>query len=191
LQQIPQMLLAGLAVDPNNGDLLANLQGTYAWLAGQPAGSDVERPALATGEVRVNANLRAAPSIDAPVVGLAEGGGQIRINGTDATGQWLRVDRGAEPDAFVAARLIHDLEPFGLECGREISIEICRALRSDLQNAEDFAALSELFRTLEDAQRQRTQETSSRLAQAGLTAAEADTRLHEVQALRQALGELN
>jgi hypothetical protein len=191
LQQIPQMLLAGLAVDPNNADLLANLQATYAWLAGQPAGSETESAALATGEVRVNANLRAAPSIDAPVVGLAEGGGQIRINGTDASGQWLRVDRGAEPDAFVAARLIQDLEPAGLQCGRDIPTEICQALRSDLQDAQEFSALSELFKRLEVAQSQRVQETSSRLALAGLTAAEVDTRLQEVQELRQALGELN
>ena len=91
----------------------------------------------------------------------------------------------------MAARLIRHLEPSGLNCGRDVPIEICRALRSDLQNAQDFAALSELFRTLEDAQRQSAQETSSRLAQAGLTAAEAHARLHEIQALRQALGELN
>jgi Bacterial SH3 domain len=185
------MLLGGLAVDPNNGDLLANLQATYAWLAGRPSGSGVETVALATGEVRVNANLRAAPTLDARVLGVAKEGRQIRINGIDASGEWLRVDRGAEPDAFVAARLIRNLQPSGLKCGREVSSAICQALRSGVQDTHGFAALSEVFRTLEQAQRQRVPETSSRLDLAGLTAAEVDTRLQEVQALRQALGELN
>jgi hypothetical protein len=191
LQRIPRMLLGGLAVDPNNGDLLANLQAIYAWLAGRPGGSGVEAVALATGEVRVNANLRAAPTLDARVIGVAEGGRQIRINGIDASGEWLRVERGAEPDAFVAARLIRNLQPSGLKCGREVSSAICQALRSGVQDTRDFTALSEVFRTLEQAQRQRVPETSSRLDLAGLTAAEVDTRLQEVQALRQALGELN
>ena len=31
------MLLAGLAVDPNNTEVLTNLQATYAWLAASPA----------------------------------------------------------------------------------------------------------------------------------------------------------
>jgi hypothetical protein len=191
LQRIPQMLLGGLAVDPNNGDLLANLQATYAWLASRPGGVEGESMALATGEVRVNANLRAAPSLDAPVLSVAKGGRQIRINGIDASGEWLRVDRGAEPDAFVAARLIQNLQPSGLQCGREVSTEVCQALRSGVQDTQGFAALPEVFRSLEQAQRQRVPETSSRLDLAGLTAAEVDTRLQEVQALRQALGELN
>ena len=135
LKQVPQMLLAGLAVDPNNTDLLANLQTTYAWLAGQPGGDVGETGALATGVVRVNANLRAGPSTDAPVVGLAPRGSRIRVTGIDASGHWLRVDRGAEPDAFVAARLVQDLEPSGLQCGRDIALEICAALRAGAQDA--------------------------------------------------------
>jgi Bacterial SH3 domain len=191
LKQIPQMLLAGLAVDPNNTELLANLQATYAWLAGQPAGSESRRTALATGVVRVNANLRAEPSTDAPVVGLVQGGSRIELNGTDGGGQWLRVDRGAEPDAFVAARLIGDLQPSELECGREISTDLCAALRSGPQDPQEFAALPELFERLEQAQARSFQGTSSRLAVAGLTAAEVGTRLEQIQELRQALGELN
>ena len=76
-------------------------------------------------------------------------------------------------------------------CGGAAAAMVLRYWGEREVHAEDFAALSELFRTLEDAQRQSAQETSSRLAQAGLTAAEAHARLHEVQALRQALGELN
>jgi hypothetical protein len=45
--------------------------------------------------------------------------------------------------------------------------------------------LPEAFRTLEQAQTQRVEETSSRLDLAGLTATEADTRLQELQALRE------
>lgn len=191
LQQIPRLLLAGLAVDPNNVDLLANLQATYAWLAGQPGGSEDESAALATGVVRVNANLRAEPTTAARAVGLVQGGSQIRIKGTDPSGQWLRVERGAEPDAFVAARLIQDLEPAGVECGRDISTEICAALHTGRQNAQEFSALSELFRALEDAQMQRSRATSSRLAAAGVSAAEVGARLREVKELRQALGALN
>jgi hypothetical protein len=191
LKQIPQMLLAGLAVDPNNAELLANLQATYAWLAGQPAGSDGNRGVLATGVVRVNANLRAEPSTDARAVGWAQGGSEIRVNGTDRSGQWLRVDRGAEPDAFIAARLIGDLQPSALECGRDISTEVCAALRSGPQGAQDFSALAELFRRLEQAQASSSQVSSSRLAVAGLTAAEIGTRLKEIKDLRHALGELN
>jgi hypothetical protein len=191
LKQIPQMLLAGLAVDPNNTELLANLQAIYAWLAGQPAGSEVRRAALATGVVRVNANLRAEPSTAASVVGLAQGGSQIRVKGTDGSGHWLRVDRGAEPDAFVATRLIRELQPSGLECGRDISSEVCAALRSNPQDAHEFSALPELFETLEQAQTRAVQATPSRLAEAGLTAADVGTRLKEIKDLRQALGQLN
>src|SRR5690606_35074102 len=185
LQQVPQMLLAGLAVDPNNGDLLANLQATYAWLAGQPAGG---AGVLATGQARVNANLRAGPSMDAPVVGLLEGGGQIRITGTDASGQWLRIARAAAPDVFVAAGVVQRIEPFGAECGRDVTTEICRALRSGPREAQDFSELAHLFRTLEATQPERVEDTSSRLALAGLSAAEVDARLQEIQALRRALG---
>ena len=147
--------------------------------------------ALATGEVRVNANLRAAPSLDAPVIGVAKGGPQIRITGTDASGQWLRVERGGEPDAFVAARLIRDLEPSGLECGRDVPTETCQALRDGPQDPQQSHALAELFRMLEEARTQRVPDTSSRRALAGLTAAQVDTRLREVEGLREALGQLN
>ena len=191
LKQIPQMLLAGLAVDPNNADLLANLQATYTWLAGQPGGSEVESAALATGVVRVNANLRAAPTTDAPAVGLAEGGSRIRLNGTDASGHWLRVERGAEPDVFVAARLVQNLEPAGLVCGREIPSEVCAALSANPQDAQEFSALSELFERLEQVRAPSGQATSSRLAVAGLSAAEVGTRLEEIEKLRQALGALD
>jgi hypothetical protein len=191
LKQVPQMLLAGLSVDPNNADLLANLQATYAWLARQPGGAAGGRGALATGVVRVNANLRAGPSIDAPVVGLAQRGRRIGFAGIDASGQWLRVDRGAEPDAFVAARLVQDLEPSGLECGREIALEVCAALRADSREAQEFPKLPELFRTLEGARTGTGAAVPSRLTAAGLTAAEVDARLAEVQQLRQALGQLN
>ena len=180
--------IAGLAVDPNNTELLANLQATYAWLAGQPGGDVGETGALATGVVRVNANLRAGPSTDAPVVGLAPRGSRIKFTGTDASGHWLRVDRGAEPDAFVAARLVQDLEPSGLECGRDIALEVCAALRAGPQDAQEFSKLPELFRTLEGAQTGTGEAIPSRLAAAGLTAAEVDTRLAEVKQLRHALG---
>jgi hypothetical protein len=191
LKQVPQMLLAGLAVDPNNADLLANLEATYAWLARQPGGAAGRGGALATGIVRVNANLRAGPSTDAPMVGLAQRGSRIGLAGTDASGKWLRVDRGAEPDAFVAARLVQDLEPAGLECGREIALEVCAALRADSREAQEFSKLPALFRTLESARTGTGAALPSRLAAAGLTAAEADARLAEVQQLRQALGQLN
>jgi hypothetical protein len=187
LKRVPSMLLAGLAVDPNNADLLANLQTTYAWLAGKPAGS----AALATGLARVNANLRAAPGIDAPAIGLVQGGSRIKITGTDASGEWLRVDRGPAPDAFVAARLVRDLEPSGLECGRDIAIEICTTLRSGPQDRREFTALTELFATLEQARARDLQANSARLAAAGLTAAEVDARLAQIEELRHALGELN
>ena len=155
--------------------------------------------ALATGVAQVNANLRAGPSTDAPVVGLAPRGSRIRVTGTDASGHWLRVNRGAEPDAFVAARLVQDLEPSGLECGREIEVEICAALRAGPQDAQDFSELPKLFRTLEGAQtphpiccKAETGEAiPSRLAAAGLTAAEVDSRLAEVKQLRHALGQMN
>jgi hypothetical protein len=189
LKRVPTMLLAGLAVDPNNADLLANLQTTYAWLAGEPAGSATA--ALATGLVRVNANLRAAPGIDAPAIGLADGGSRIKITGTDASGQWLRVDRGAAPEAFVAARLVQDLEPSGLACGRDIASETCATLRSGPQGRQEFAALAELFRRLEQARARDLQASSARLAAAGLTAAEVDARLMAINELRQALGEPN
>jgi hypothetical protein len=190
LKQVPQMLLAGLAVEPNNIEVLTNLQVTYAWLAGQPGGAVGENVALATGVVRVNANLRAGPSTDAPVVGLAPRGSRIRFTGTDASGHWLRVDRGAEPDAFVAARLVQDLEPSGLECGRAIAPEVCAALRDGAQDGQD-SKLPELFRTLEGALTGTGEATTSRLAAAGLTAAEVDARLAEVKQLRQALGQMN
>jgi hypothetical protein len=190
LKQVPKMLLAGLAVDPNNADLLANLQATYAWLARQPGGGS-DTGALATGVMRVNANLRAGPSIDAPVVGLARRGSRIGFAGSDASGQWLRVDRGAEPDAFVAARLVQDLEPSGPECGRDIAREVCAALRAGPEDPLAFSKLPELFRTLEGARTGTGEAFPSRLAAAGLTAAEVDARLAEVQQLRQALGQLN
>jgi Bacterial SH3 domain len=191
LKQVPQMLLAGLAVDPNNTDLLANLQTTYAWLAGQPSAQVGETVVLATGVVQVNANLRAGPSTDAPVVGLAPRGSRIRVAGTDVSGHWLRVDRGVDPDAFVAARLVQDLEPSGLECGRDIAVEICAALRAGPRDAQQFSALAGLFRTLAGAQMGTGEATPARLAAAGLTATEVDTRLMEVKQLRQALGEPN
>ena len=191
LKQVPQMLLAGLAVDPNNTEVLTNLQATYAWLAGQPGGNGGETGALATGVVRVNANLRAGPSTDAPAVGLAQRGSRLNFTGTDASGHWLRVDRGAEPDAFVAARLVQDLEPSGLECGRDIALKVCAALRAGPQDAQEFSNLPELFRTLEGAQTGTGEAIPSRLAAAGLTAAEVDSRLAEVKQLRQALGEPN
>jgi hypothetical protein len=190
LKQVPQMLLAGLAVDPNNAELLANLQATYAWLARQSGGAAGGRGALATGVVRVNANLRAGPSTDAPVVGLAQRGSRIRFTGIDPSGHWLRVDRGAEPDAFVAARLVQDLEPSGLECSRDVAPEVCAALRGGVQDGQE-SQLPELFRTLEGAQTGTGAASPSRLAAAGLTAAEVDARLAEVQQLRQALGQLN
>ena len=189
LKQVPQMLLAGLAVDPNNAELLANLQATYAWLDASPAG-----PRRAGGArdrvVRVNANLRAGPSTDAPVVGLAPRGSRIRFTGTDPSGQWLRVDRGAEPDAFVAARLVQDLQPSGLECSREVAPEVCAALRGGVAGRVRIAELPELFRTLEGAQQGPAQQLLTprrgwphrrrgRCAPA------------EVQQLRQALGQLN
>jgi hypothetical protein len=189
LKQIPQMLLAGLAVDPNNTDLLASLETTYAWLAGQPGGAMGESGALATGVARVNANLRGGPNTDAPVIGLAQRGSPI--TGIDASGDWLRVDRGAEPDAFVAARLVQDLEPAGLQCGRDITLEICAALRTGPQYAPELPKLPELFRMLEGAQAGTGEAVPSRLAAAGLTAAEVDTRLMEVKQLRHALGQLN
>jgi Bacterial SH3 domain len=190
LEQVPQMLLAGLAVDPNNTDLLANLETTYAWLSGQPAGELGEPVALATGVARVNANLRAGPNTDAPVVGLAQRGSRIRVTGIVASGQWLRVDRGAEPDAFVAARLVQDLEPAGLECGRDIAPEICAALRAGVEDGHE-SKLPELFRTLEGAQTGTGAAIPSRLAAAGLTAAEVDARLAEVNQLRHALGQMH
>jgi hypothetical protein len=189
LKHVPPMLLGGLAVDPNNTELLANLQTTYAWLAGEPAGSATA--ALATGLVRVNANLRAAPSIDAPAIGLAQGGSRIKVTGTDASGQWLRVDRGAAPDAFVAARLVQDLEPSGVACGPDVSNATCEALRSGPQDRQAFAVLAELFRTLEQARARDVQASSARLAAAGLTSAEVGERLMAIKELRQALGELN
>jgi hypothetical protein len=190
LKQVPQMLLAGLAVDPNNTEVLTNLQATYAWLAGQPGEEAGEAAALAAGVARVNANLRAGPTKDAPVVGLAQRGSRIKVTGIDASGHWLRVDRGAEPDAFVAARLVQDLEPAGLECGREIAPEICAALRSGAQDGQE-SKLPELFRTLEGAQTGTGEAIPSRLAAAGLTAAEVDARLAEVKQLRHALGQMN
>jgi hypothetical protein len=191
LKQVPQMLLAGLAVDPNNTEMLTNLQATYAWLAGEPGGNGGETGALATGVVRVNANLRAGPSTDAPAVGLAQRGSRLNFTGTDGSGHWLRVDRGAEPDAFVAARLVQDLEPSGLECGRDIAPKVCAALRAGPQDAQEFSNLPELFRTLEGAQTGTGEAIPSRLAAAGLTAAEVDSRLAEVKQLRHSLGELN
>jgi hypothetical protein len=191
LKQVPQMLLTGLAVDPNNADLLANLQATYGWLAGQPESDPGDPAGLATGVVRVNANLRAGPSTDAPVVGLAQRGSRLSFTGTDVNGHWLRVDRGAEPDAFVAARLVQNLEPSGVECGRDIALEICAALRADPQDAQASAKLPELFRTLEGARTGTDEPLHSRLAAAGFTAAEVDLRLAEVKQLRQALGQLN
>ena len=191
LKQVPQMLLAGLAVEPNNGDLLANLQTTYAWLAGQPSGGESETGVLATGVVRVNANLRAGPSRDAPEVGLAEGGSRIRITGTDASGHWLRVGRGGAPDAFVAARLVRGLEPSGLQCGRDIATTLCEALRSGPQEPDEFPALAQLFQTLAQAQRVGVDADAPRLAAAGLSAAEVGARLAEIEDLRHALGELN
>ena len=191
LQRVPQLLLGGLAVDPNNADLLATWKLPMPGLpAGRAAWRAIARP-LATGEVRVDANLRAAPSLDAQVIGVAKGGRQIRITGTDASGQWLRVERGGEPDAFVAARLIRDLEPSGLECGRDVPTETCQALRDGPQDAQQSHALAELFRMLEEARTQRVPDTSSRRALAGLTAAQVDTRLREVEGLREALGQLN
>jgi Bacterial SH3 domain len=191
LKQVPQMLLAGLAVDPNNTDLLANLQTTYAWLAGQPSAQVGETVVLATGVVQVNANLRAGPSTDAPVVGLAPRGSRLKVAGTDVSGHWLRVDRGVDPDAFVAARLVQHLEPSGLECGRDIAVEICAALRAGPGDAQQFSALAGLFRTLAGAQMATGEATPARLAAVGLTAAEIDTRLMEVKQLRQDLGEPN
>jgi hypothetical protein len=125
------------------------------------------------------------------VVGLAPRGSPIRITGIDASGRWLRVDRGTEPDAFVAARLVQDLEPAGLQCGRDIALEICAALRAAPQDAPELSQLPELFSTLEDAQAGTAEAVPSRLAAAGLTEAEVDTRLMEVKQLRHALGQLN
>ena len=190
LKQVPQMLLAGLAVDPNNAEVLTNLQTTYAWLAGQPGGDVSATGALATGVVRVNVNLRGGPSTDAVVVGLAQRGSRIKVAGIDASGSWLRVDRGAEPDAFVAARLVQNLEPAGLQCGRNIALEICAALRAGVQDGQE-SKLPELFRTLEGAQTGTGAAMPSRLAAAGLTATEVDARLAEVKQLRQALGQMN
>jgi hypothetical protein len=188
LKQIPQMLLAGLAVDPNNADLLANLQAAYAWLAGQP--SEEAGETLAAGVARVNANLRAGPGKDASVVGLAQRGSRIKVTGIDASGHWLRVDRGTEPDAFVAAHLVQNLEPAGLGCGTEIAREICAALRAGVQDGQE-SKLPELFRRLEGAKAGTGAAIPSRLDAAGLTAAEVDARLAEVQQLRQALGQRN
>ena len=77
----------------------------------------------------------------------------------------------------IAARLVQDLEPSGLECGREIEVEICAALRAGPQDAQDFSELPKLFRTLDGAHTGPGEAIPSRLAAAGLTAAEVDTRL--------------
>ncbi len=191
LKQVPQMLLAGLAVDPNNADLLASLQATYAWLAGEPGDEAGGTATLATGVAGVNANLRAGPSTDAPVVGRAPRGSRIKVAGADPSGHWLRVDRGAAPDAFVAARLVQDLEPAGLECGRDLALEVCVALRAGPEDAQRSSKLPELFRTLEGARPGTGEAIPARLAAAGLTAPEVNARLVEIQELRHALGQLN
>jgi hypothetical protein len=92
---------------------------------------------------------------------------------------------------FVAARLVQNLEPAGLVCGREIPSEVCAALSANPQDAQEFSALSELFERLEQARAPSGQATSSRLAVAGLSAAEVGTRLEEIEKLRQALGALD
>ena len=172
LGQAPQMLLAGLAVDPNNTDLLSNLQATYAWLA-----EDTEEPTggpLAEATARVNANLRAAPTTDSPKVGLAGSGSRLTITGTNAAGDWLRVDRGDGADAYVLADLVTDLRPVAgasarLACTEAGGRLACRTTPTGLAPIPP--------------------RPSPRLTEAGLSPGEVAERLAQVKELRQALGQ--
>lgn len=171
------MLLAGLAVDPNNQDLLANLEATYAWIAAEPEAPGPAGEVLAKVTARVNANLRAAPSTDSARVGLATSGSELTVLGTSPGGDWLRIDRGRQPDAYVAAYLVHEIRPVPgasarLECAGQGEGMRCA---SRLQPA-DGGPIDQV-------------DAAERLAKAGLAAEEVGARLQQVEELRQALGQ--
>ena len=190
LKQVPQMLLAGLAVEPNNGDLLANLQTTYAWLAGQPGG----------------ARARRGP-------GDRRGAGQCQPARRTKQGcPCGRVGGGRQPNQFHRYRRQRPLAARRPRRGagrvrRGASRSWSRAFRAGMRQgyrdhtlrgapfwstgADQFPALAQLFQTLAQAQRVGVEADAPRLAAAGLSAAEVGARLAEIEDLRHALGELN
>ena len=130
LKQVPQMLLAGLAVDPNNAELLANLQATYAWLARQPGGAEAgggrSRPA-SYASMPICAPGR-APML--PWSGLAPRGSRIRFTGTDPSGQWLRVTVAPSPTRSSRRVSFRISRPSGLDAAgnRGESVPRCAAV---------------------------------------------------------------
>ena len=187
LKQVPQMLLAGLAVEPNNGDLLANLQTTYAWLAGQPAGARARRgswrPAwcgsmptcapdqagmpLRSGWRRVAAESGSPVPMQRPLAARRprRGAGRVRRG---ASRSWSRAFRAAMRQGYRD----HTLRgaPFWSTGAGPVS------------RARPFKRL----RRHSGSASRRT----PRLAAAGLSAAEVGARLAEIEDLRHALGEL-
>ena len=177
LEQAPQMLLAGLAVDPNNQDLLGNLQATYAWIAAESAGPGGAGAPLARATVRVNANLRAGPTTDSRRIALATSGSELTVVGTSPDGDWLRIDRGREPDAYIAAYLMRDIRPIPgasarLECAGQGEGMRCSSRPEPVPG-----------HPLDQG------DATERLAEAGLAAEEVGARLQQVKELRQALGQ--
>jgi len=177
LEQAPQMLLAGLAVDPNSQDLLGNLEATYAWIAAEPAGPGGAGEPLARATVRVNANLRAGPTTDSRKVGLATDGSELTVVGTSPGGDWLRIDRGQEPDAYIAAYLVHDIRPVPggrarLECGGQGEGMRCSSRPESIRDGPI-----------------NQRDATERLDKAGLAAEEVGARLKQVKELRSALGQ--
>ena len=177
LEQAPKMLLAGLAVDPNNQDLLANLEATYAWIAAKPEAPGPAGEVLARVTTRVNANLRAGPMIDSRKVGLATSGRELTVVGTSPGGDWLRIDRGREPDAYIAAYLVHDIRPVP---GASARLE-CAGQDEDMR----CSSRPESIRGGPIDQRDATE----RLAKAGLAAEEVGAKLQQVKELRSSLGQ--
>jgi hypothetical protein len=177
LEQAPKMLLAGLAVDPNNQDLLANLEATYAWIAAKPEAPGPAGEVLARVTTRVNANLRAGPMIDSRKVGLATSDSELIVVGTSPGGDWLRIDRGREPDAYIAAYLVHDIRPVP---GASARLE-CAGQDEDMR----CSSRPESIRGGPIDQRDATE----RLAKAGLAAEEVGAKLQQVKELRSSLGQ--
>jgi hypothetical protein len=179
LKQAPTMLLAGLAVDPNNQDLLANLEATYAWLAAEPANPGQAGEVFARATVRVDANLRAAPTVDGARVGLATSGSSLKVIGMSPDGAWLRIDRGDAPDAYIAAYLVQDIRSVrgasaSLECAGQGEAMRCSSRPEPVRGGP-----------------MGPRDSIDRLAEAGLSAEEVGARLQQVKQLRQALGQLD
>ena len=157
----------GLAVDPNNGDLLANLQATYAWLAASPAATGARlgrwrpawcgsMPTCAPGQapmpLRSGWRSAAAGSIS-PVPTPAVIGCASTAAGAG------RVRRGASRSGSRAFRT-------GMRQGHRA--QLCAALRAGPQERRSFPRFPQLFRTLEGAQTGTVEAIPSRLAAAGL-----------------------